>query len=175
MPQNNKHIINERRSRIADLYLKGMAQYRIAGIVGVTQQQVSADLRVLSKKWKESALIDIDTIKAKDLAKIDELEREYYEAWERSRKVQTKKRMKKSERSGGELKEQSMEEREMIGDPRFLEGVRWCIAKREGVFGYGAPKKLDHRSMGEKLRALDSIIILPANERNNTDPEDQGD
>ena len=37
----------------------------------------------------------------------------------------------------------------MIGDPRFLEGVRWCINKREEIFGYGAAKKIDAKHEGE--------------------------
>jgi hypothetical protein len=143
MPQNNKHIINERRARVADLYLQGWAQYKIAEVVKVTQGQVSSDLKQLSKKWKESAMMDIDKIKARELAKIDKLEREYYDAWDRSKRL--RKKIKNTDTSGSKdgKTEVSIEKEKMVGDPRFLDGILKCIAKREEIIGFGATRKLD--------------------------------
>jgi len=117
LPNNNKHIINERRARIAELYLRGWPQYKIAKEVGCSQPQVSHDLKFLSKGWKESALMNIDKIKSQELAKLDHLEREYFDAWERSKN----------------------ESRD--GDPRFLEGVLKCVAKRADIVGLDSPQK----------------------------------
>ena len=129
MPQNNKSIISERRKRIAELYLQGKWQTEIAKEVGVTQQQVSQDLAVLRRLWMQSSLVNVDKIKAKELAKIDRLESEYWKAWEND-----------------------------DTEPRFLNGIQWCIAKRCEIFGLNAPFKLDTTSKGESMKPLNVIV-----------------
>ena len=171
MPQNNRRIILERRSRISEMYLRGVAQYLIADELNVSTSQVSRDLKKLEDQWRFSCDTNTDEVKARELAKIDKLEKEYYDAWIRSCNVKTKKSAKKkglTSKTGKPLgidsKEQTFTEEQMIGDPRFLEGVRWCITKREEIFGYGAAKKIDLSSKGEKLQG-GSVIILPSNGR----------
>ena len=165
MPQNKKRVILERRSRVAEMYLRGMAQFKIAEAVGISTAQVSQDLKKLTQQWQETINIDIDKIKARELAKIDALEKEYYDGWLRSCDVKTKKMgKKKSAGSGREEKEQTLTEEQMIGDPRFLEGVLKCIAKREEIFGYSSAKKIDLTSKGNEIQG-GSVIILPSNGR----------
>lgn len=165
MPQNKKRVILERRSRVAEMYLRGMAQYLIAEELGVSTGQISQDLKKLATQWQASIDINMDEIKARELAKIDKLEKEYYDAWIRSCQEKTKKSMKKKGINKAlSNNEQTLTKEQMIGDPRFLEGVRWCINKREEIFGYGAAKKLDLSSKGEKLQG-GSVIVLPSNGR----------
>lgn len=141
MPQNKKHIIHQRREQISDLYLQGFPQYIIAEKVEVTQSQVSKDLKALSQIWQRTSLVNIDKIKAEDLAKIDQLERKYYEGWERSIRVQTTRKKKKTASGGKVSRESAKEKKDLIGNPRFLDGVMKCISKREEILGYGAPQK----------------------------------
>ena len=171
MPQNKRRVILERRSKIAEMYLRGVAQYIIADELNISTSQVSRDLKKLAQQWRESALVNIDEVKAKELAKIDKLEKEYYDAWVRSCQMKTKKSAKKKRLTtaigkalGVDSKEQTFTEEQMIGNPRFLEGVRWCIAKREEIFGYAAAKKIDVKSDGKPLQG-GSVIILPSNGR----------
>jgi predicted transcriptional regulator len=171
MPQNKKKVILERRSRVAELYLRGVAQYKIAEELNVTSGLISQDLKKLSEQWQASINENIDKIKAREMEKINNLERQYHDAWIRSCEVKTKKSAKKkglTNKTGQSLgidsKEQTFTEEQQIGDPRFLEGVRWCITKREEIFGYGAAKKIDLSSKGEKLQG-GSVIILPSNGR----------
>jgi len=138
MPMNKKHIINERRHKVAELYLKGWPQFKIAEITGVTQAQVSFDLKHLSKQWQASAMIDIDKIKARELAKLNRLEREYCEGWEKSKEFQIREKRKYRD---AQLEEVNKETIETCGDPRFLDGILKCIAKREEILGYGPPSK----------------------------------
>lgn len=142
MPQSKKHIINERRHQVAELYLKGWPQHKIAERIKVNQSQVSRDLKYLSQKWQESALNDIDAIKARELAKIDQLERHYFEGWERSiRKQRIEKTKKTKTGRKAAINETAKEEKEMVGDPRFLDGVLKCIAKRAEILGLDSPQK----------------------------------
>lgn len=168
MPQNKKQIIAERRSRIAELYLKGWAQYKIGDELGVTQQQVSKDLKVLTNKWRESALVDVNEIKLKELARIDNLEKEAWEAWEKSKK-DTQETTKKAKGKGKTTtyKEQTVKDITMYGDPRFFQTIQWCINKRCEIFGVDAPKKIENEHKGENV-----IFMLPNNNRDDQTNED---
>jgi len=155
MPHNNKSIIAERRKRVAELYLEGKWQTEIAKIVGVTQQQVSHDLGVLRRLWIQSSLINIDKIKAKELAKIDRLESEHWKAWFSS----VGEKIRTTETSGGKNDDEVKTETKIdAGDPRFLQGIQWCIAKRCEIFGLNAPFKLDTTSKGESTRPLNIMV-----------------
>jgi hypothetical protein len=120
--------------KISQLYLAGSTQAEIAAQLGVTQPQISYDLKELRKGWLESSLVNLDEAKAQELAKIDRLEREYWSVWERSQKD------KKTETTGEAGT--TVRTEEQSGDPRFLEGVRWCIHKRCEIFGIDAPRKI---------------------------------
>src|SRR5215831_10820916 len=69
----------------AALYLRGLSQVEIAQRLNLSRQQIGYDLKILQRRWQESALADFHAKKAAELAKMDELERTYWEAWERSR------------------------------------------------------------------------------------------
>jgi len=161
MPQNKKQIVAERRHRVSALYLKGWAQFKIAEEVGVTQAQVSKDLKVLTEKWRESALVDLNEIKLKELAKIDQLEFEAWEAWEKS-KQDTKETIKKAKGKGDETtyKEQTVKDITMYGDPRYFATIQWCINKRCEIFGVDAPIKVENEHKGDSV-----VIMLPDNKR----------
>jgi hypothetical protein len=137
MPQSNKHVLNHRRHAVAKLYLEGWPQFKIAERVGVHQSQVSRDLKFLSQRWQESSMVNIDGIKAREMAKLDELERKYTRGWYRSIGVQKTEKTKEND-DGTEV---TIEKKELVGDPRFLDGILKCVAKREEILGYGAPSK----------------------------------
>src|SRR6516164_9311218 len=80
----------------AALYLRGLTQLEIAQRLNVSRQQISYDLKVLQRRWQESALADYKAAQASALARVDELERTYREAWERScqaREVSTQEKV----------------------------------------------------------------------------------
>ncbi len=68
----------------AELYLAGRNQYEIAEIIGVSQGTISNDLKAIRVMWRERAVIAFSERKAEELARLDKLEREYWQAWERS-------------------------------------------------------------------------------------------
>lgn len=51
---------DHRLAEVAPLYLSGLTQQQIADQVGVSQQQVSKDVRALRLRWQKSALADTD-------------------------------------------------------------------------------------------------------------------
>lgn len=117
------------RLRMSDLYLQGRLQADIASELGLSEATVSRDLKALHKEWLAGSRIGFSKAKARELAKIDRLEREYWEAWKRSR-----------------IEGQA-------GDPRFLAGIQWCIERRCKIMGIDAPTKMDLR-----INELDAAI-----------------
>jgi len=135
----------KRRQEVANFYLKGDTQMDIAEKVGVDQATISRDLKAIQAIWADKAVEAIDQKKAEELAKIDKLERTYWEGWERSIeafKAKIVKGKKSKAGQGAEDIEQTLKEEERVGDPRFLAGVQWCIDKRLKLFGLEAPQKI---------------------------------
>lgn len=131
---------------VKNLYLRGMYQADIARQLGVTQQQVSYDLKIIQTRWAEKTAIDFDLEKQKELSRIDTVEREYWEAWERSKgeKVKARQETNGRDKSGKPMVSKAVSEKEqMIGNPQFLQGVQWCITERCKLLGLVAPAKLD--------------------------------
>ncbi len=142
MPVHNKHIVNERRQQVSKLYLEGWPQYKIADEVKVSQSQISRDLKYLSQQWQQSSMINIDRIKARELAKIDELERRYYEGWNRSIQVQKVKKEREMASGDGKItRETSIERKKLVGDYHFLDGILKCIHRRSELLGLDMPSK----------------------------------
>ena len=129
------------RRRAADLYLQGWLQADIAADLGVDPSTVSRDLKALQAGWLESALIDFNEAKAQELAKVDRLEREYWEAWVRSREDAETIRQEGNPKADPTKVVKTS--KGQVGDVKFLNGVQWCIDKRCKIMGIDAPQKVE--------------------------------
>lgn len=136
------------RAAIAAAYLRGVPQYQIAADVGLSAAQVSRDLVVLHQEWQARAAATMDTAKAAELAKLDALERTYWQAWEAS--TQTQKRTRIADRAGVKASEVGSVTRD--GNPAFLAGVLGCIDRRCKLLGVDAPERTDITSNGETVK-----------------------
>ena len=160
------------RKRIGELYLKGWLQNDIAKDLKISQATVSRDLKSLFKSWQKSALVDIDKAKAKELAKVDNLELEYWKAWERSCEdaettvKKTKGSVKRYQDDDGQFiverpAEVDQTSKGQTGDSRFLQGVQWCIDKRCKILGIDAPQRLEHTGRdGEPIKTSNILTII---------------
>jgi len=169
-PKRRAFQIERDRRDIADLYLQGWTQGRIAQHLSedeernysLTRQQIGYDLKKIQAAWRESSLIDIDEAKAKELAKVDRLEREYWDAWERSCLDAETKRLEGTLVPGedqGKPTKQILTRKGQAGDPRFLSGVQWCIERRCKIIGVDAPSKQDLTTGGRPLSV--KIVMRP--------------
>lgn len=127
----------------AKKYCEGVIQAEIADELGVTQATISNDLNELRSRWLASSIRDFDAARAEELAKVDNLEREYWEAWKRScEDAETV-----TEKIVGDTKNKRGEKTRRVegqaGDPRFLAGVQWCIERRCKILGIDAPTRQD--------------------------------
>jgi len=160
--KRTKYQIQNDRAEIARLYLAGKTQQVIADLINasareykLTQQMISYDLLRIQDAWRKSALVDIDEVKARELAKIDAHELVCQDAWQRSmadaetlvRKQSGVVAQTKDERPGKFTATQPAEitktARGQVGDPRFLKGIEWCIEQRCKIHGVYATAKVE--------------------------------
>jgi hypothetical protein len=130
----------------AALYLRGLTHQEIAQRLKVSRQQIGYDLKVLQKRWQESALADFNAKKAAELARVDELERTYWDAWERScqaREVTTQERTQGGDGQTDEARlKAGVRKEQRDGTPEFLRGVERCIELRCKITGAFAAVKI---------------------------------
>lgn len=132
--------IAERRQQIATRYLRGETQAGIAADLGIDQATVSRDLVAVRAAWLASSVRDFDTAVAQELAKIDEIESEYWQAWERSKMPKEATLTEKVE--GKDSRSRARVQREhRDGNPAYLDGVLKCIERRCKLLGLDAPER----------------------------------
>lgn len=124
------------RSEIARFYLQGITQIEMAERLGINKNTVTADLKIIQARWRESALVDINEARQIEMARIDQLEREYWRAWENSLRDKITAYTNNQRGNSGKKEQQ-------FGDPRYLQGVQWCIEKRCKILGIDAPDKIE--------------------------------
>lgn len=116
----NKSEIEARRLRVADMLLRRMNQTAIAKVLGVSKPTVHRDVLAIEAEWRKQAVADLDTIKARELAELDEMERQVIKA--------------------------SVEQ----GDDPGVESPKWVEARlkikdrRAKLLGLDSPQKIEH-------------------------------
>lgn len=139
------------KNRISELYVDGLKQDEIAESikikgVPIDQSTVSRFIKELEKDWFNAGVYNIDRAKREQLHKINVLELEYTQAWRKSKGL--KRENTKVERTGGvnggvdETRERKWRE---VGDPRYLQGIQWCIEQRCKILGLTAPTEHEER------------------------------
>lgn len=161
-PKRTKLEIKRDRHKIAELYIQGKYQSVIAEIIGLTQQQISYDLKAIQKEWIKNTTLSLDTYKSTELAKIDHLERTYWQAWDRSlnqfkSQIVKGRDITKDTNTGKPIAE-SIEKTNKIedrnGDPKYLQGIQWCIDQRCKILGVYA--EIKHKLSGTVT--IDAIL-----------------
>ncbi len=140
------------------LYCKGHPQRAIVEVLArdygieVSVSQVCRDLTAAREEWREEYAGEIHELKLRELAKIDNLERTYWEGFERSQRDRERRQTKRKKTPAGEKAGKSAamlaEETAVLvegkdGDHRWLAGVQWCIERRIVLLGIEAPKKVE--------------------------------
>lgn len=169
--KRTKFQIDRDRAEIARLYLQRHTQHEIAAIISgdksrgytLTQQMISRELGIIRKFWLQSALMNFDEAKSEELARIDELERECWNAWRKSQGKKKETMVKGVELAMGEIgrKDVSVKTWEEVGEAAFLAGVQWCINKRCEILGLDAPKKF----VGETKSIIQVVSAVPRPEQ----------
>lgn len=130
-----------------DLFLRGYSYRQIADLLNqrnakmgldyaiVPPMRVYKDLKQLLINWKREHEENIDLYITKELSKLDKIEAELWDAWERS-----KKRIVSKIRQSGLKTERS---ETFAGNPRYLDLVLFVQQRRAKLLGLDAPVKVD--------------------------------
>lgn len=70
----DKDRIEARREQVASLRLRGKSERQIGVLLGVSAATVCMDLKELKRRWREAADADIAEIRARQIAKCEELQ-----------------------------------------------------------------------------------------------------
>lgn len=152
------------RLLIAEWYCQGVPQHEIADRLGtVSREQVKYDLAAIHAEWAAKRDRLLDEHKAEQLAKIDVMEREYWAEYLRS-KEPFKRTVKHAESAKDEKQPQPtravVTTEERLGDPRYLDGARWCIEQRCKILGLYAPTRVALEQLEEAVREQATALGL---------------
>src|SRR6185312_3650090 len=128
--------IDERRLKVSELILKSHSQAEIARQLGVTQATVSNDIKKIREMWKDSTIRNFELCASMVLQRLDLIQREAWEAWERSKKPA------QSAVILGEGVSQPTRKtlRNQNGDPRYFMIILRCEEARRALLALDAPK-----------------------------------
>jgi hypothetical protein len=147
--EQDKFRIAERRKTVASLYLRGKFQSEISNEVKVDRCTISRDLKVIEEEWLKSGVMDLNAAKARELAKLDEIERQAWDAWEKSRKDAEIMEVTGTAQGGkGRPDKVKKITKGQAGDSRFLAIILDCANQRSEILGLDAPRKLEHGGIG---------------------------
>lgn len=148
VPRGPEDIASEGlRVDISKMYLARVSIEDIAAHYEKDNRWVYNHLRDIRALWRESAAKQFGERQAEELARIDRMEEEYWVAWEKS-KVEKKRR-----RGQAEVNNWS-ERAKHAGNPKFLDGIQWCIDQRCKILGLHAPKEIAMRHLKEGDRSV---------------------
>lgn len=128
------------RERISELLLKGWSQKKIAAEMGLSTYTVNRDVAAIERLRRIYMVKNLDEVRRRELAKIDLMEKEAWDAWERS-KQPLKKKKTKSVSNIPTAMEKIEEER--IGAKQYLDTIQWCIERRAQLLGLDAPVRTE--------------------------------
>lgn len=133
--QGRKLAILQRRQRVSDLYLQGRPLHAISDDLQVPMTTLWRDLKAIQKDWRSSAIRNFDQQVEQELQKLDLVEREAWESWERSKKPAQEASARDHEPGRGTKRIKSRH-----GDMRCLEIILKCGEGRRELLGLNPHK-----------------------------------
>ena len=143
--------IDDRQMRVAAYYFQGLSQWDIAKKCNVSQPLICKDLGELRKRWRDRADIDFSAYQEQELAKIDFMESQAWEQWQRSKEdIQTVlgERNEEPRFDDNGVKTTIVKVKtghRKVGktaDVEYMRVIQWCIDKRMQLLAFEPPKKI---------------------------------
>jgi len=145
----------EHRARITQLHKEGWSNKDIAEELGIADYTVCRDIARVRTVLFEQAVENLDEARKQELAKINLIEAEAWEAWERSKQPRTTKSVTK----GDTVNKQSAKEEERGGDPRYMEIILKCSEQRAKLLGL-VVNKVDMTTLGKPMQHITVVEIV---------------
>lgn len=144
------------KSFCAELFVKGYSYKQIAEKLNertkqngldytISIQQIYTDINNILASWKKERFDCIDKYMQLELKRLDKMEVELWEAWERSKEPKRKTQIRggsilNTRISGGILDKRELKDEN--GDPRYLDLLLKVQERRAKLLGYNAPLKV---------------------------------
>lgn len=135
--------MEHRRGGVAKLYLEGNSLRQIAGRLGCSHQTVKLDMDFMYGEWQQERKPTFDEAVTKELRKLDKLESQAWDGWERSCRDAEKTIEENGVTEKGDFIKSRKEVAPQAGDPRFLQVILQAMQRRCTILGIDAPKKIE--------------------------------
>lgn len=167
------HRTSEERERdkvlISRMYVRGKSQHEMLLLINamyqgreISNMDIYRDLQDIRKSWLQSTLVDFNLAKARELARLDEAEREAWEAWDRSKSkhVRIEYDVEDNQVPFSHEKIASVHQSRKhkiieatVGDIKYLEMVERMIKMRCDILGLFQAKRLQIDWRAEALQS----------------------
>ena len=172
--KKRRQIKEGRLEVIAQLYKRGFTIRAIKAelmkrfdLKALSTATVHRDIQTLINEWRESRLANIDDALQLELSRIDDIVKELWEQWEKSKEDYTRTQRKRkgapvknntansedesvnntTNNEGGSIKTFSIEEQTQqvigLGNPAYIAEIRQQLSERRKLLGLYAPEKRD--------------------------------
>lgn len=144
----------ERLPDVIKLYLQGVSVRDIAKRVNVRASDVYMDLRFARKKWLKTIQASAEEYLTAEVEKINLIEAEAWEQWERSKLDAETKAIEKDVTGKTTKKTRSI--KGQCGDPRYLDVALKCIDKRCRMLKIG--EYTTETSLANAVKAVEVVV-----------------
>lgn len=159
----------ERRARVGALLLEGRSFSYIAETIDISLSTAVRDVKACEEEWKKRQAVGHEARVSRQLAMLDRIDMELWDAWARSKQPKEKRVAKnvtvgekpaQTEKKGAaragpqERSEASLVTEGQVGDPRFLMGLLRSFEERSKTLGTYAPT----RSVEEIYLGVDAVF-----------------
>nr|DAY10276.1 MAG TPA: hypothetical protein [Caudoviricetes sp.] len=172
--KKRRQIKEGRLEVIAQLYKRGFTIRAIKAelmkrfdLKALSTATIHRDIQTLINEWRESRLANIDDALQLELSRIDDIVKELWEQWEKSKEDYTRTQRKRkgtpvknntansedesvnntTNNEGGSIKTFSIEEQTQqvigLGNPAYIAEIRQQLSERRKLLGLYAPEKRD--------------------------------
>jgi len=152
-----KVLHHQRMERLPDvikLYLQGVSVRDIGRRVKIPVNSVYNDLKYARKMWLRKIAASAEEYLTAEVEKINLIESEAWEQWERSKLNATTKGIEKDDKGKTTKKTQTV--RGQSGDPRYLEVALKCIDKRCRMLKIG--EYSTEASLAHAVHAVEIVV-----------------
>ena len=146
-------LLLERAQRAARMRIAGRTEAEIAMKLQVSASTARRDLQRAAATWKALTAQSLEEARREELARLAEVERGYWEAWEQSRQDRETTTTRQVLDADKNVIELSTVKREgQMGKPAFLQGVLACIDRRHKLLDLDDPPRRLMREHFDRFR-----------------------
>lgn len=147
----------QHRTAMMQMWIQGYSQADIATHFGLTQPTISNHLRRVRDEWRADRVGDMDELKALEMARIDAVQREAWDAWRLSLEPVEREVVNKAGRKNPPAKTKAKRDsadddrvsvtaidittyrQRGMGNPKYLDIILKCIEQRSRLLGLTQP------------------------------------